>query len=43
MGIVVTAIISMVLLALNAYAKDVDPGQMAEKQKKDRKRPLGCP
>lgn len=31
---VVTAIISMVLLALNAYAKDVDPGQMAEKHKK---------
>ncbi|MGY1409364.1 SLATT domain-containing protein [Luteimonas sp. A611] len=29
-----TAIISMALLALNAYAKDVDPGQMAEKHKK---------
>ncbi len=31
---VVTAIISMALLALNAYAKDVDPGQVAEKHKK---------
>lgn len=31
---IVTAIISMVLLALNAYAKDVDPGQVAEKHKK---------
>lgn len=31
---IVAAIVSMVLLALNAYAKDVDPGQQAEKHKK---------
>lgn len=31
---VAATIVSMVLLALNAYAKDVDPGQQAEKHKK---------
>lgn len=31
---VVAAIVSMVLLALTAYAKDIDPGQQAEKHKK---------
>lgn len=28
------ALVSMLLLALNAYAKDIDPGQQAEKHKK---------
>ncbi|GLQ99060.1 hypothetical protein GCM10007863_34800 [Dyella mobilis] len=30
----VAALISLLLLALNAYAKDIDPGQQAEKHKK---------